>query len=160
MKNEHAQSIPAETLAQAVGLAEELLTLLSPYFLSLTPDQRKSMLKMGDKTLGFVEKAAEFAAGNPSLCPPYLNLEDFKIDVDDAIGLRGLLNKLQQLTYGTDDTMMVAGGEAYNAALVFYASVKGAAKQNVPGAKAVYEELRKRFPGRGKAQSNQEVETE
>jgi hypothetical protein len=35
----------------------------------------------------------------------------------------------------------------YQAALVFYKSVKMAAEQNVPGAKTVYEELKARFPG-------------
>jgi hypothetical protein len=42
---------------------------------------------------------------------------------------------------------MTAGSEAYQAALVFYKSVKKAAAQDVPGAKTVYEELKTRFPG-------------
>jgi hypothetical protein len=42
---------------------------------------------------------------------------------------------------------MTAGSEAYQAAPVFYQSVKSAAAQDAPGAKAVYEELRTRFPG-------------
>ncbi|MDR0721667.1 MAG: hypothetical protein LBF75_02570 [Treponema sp.] len=41
---------------------------------------------------------------------------------------------------------MVVGSEAYQAALVFYQSVKMAAAQDIPGAKAVYEELKTRFP--------------
>jgi hypothetical protein len=45
---------------------------------------------------------------------------------------------------------MAAGSEGYQAALVFYKSVKMAAAQDVPGAKAVYEELKTRFPQRGK----------
>jgi hypothetical protein len=31
--------------------------------------------------------------------------------------------------------------------LIFYNSVKAAAAQDVPGAKAVYEELKQRYPG-------------
>jgi hypothetical protein len=42
---------------------------------------------------------------------------------------------------------MTSGSEAYQAALIFYNSVKMATRQDIPGAKAVYEELRKRFPG-------------
>jgi hypothetical protein len=53
---------------------------------------------------------------------------------------------------------MVAGSEAYQAALVFYKSVKVAAAQDIPGAKAVYDELKTRFPG-GKRKSG-ETETE
>jgi len=37
--------------------------------------------------------------------------------------------------------------KAYQAALIFYNSVKVAASQGISGAKAVYEELKKRFPG-------------
>jgi hypothetical protein len=40
---------------------------------------------------------------------------------------------------------MVAGSEAYNAALVFYNSVKGASRVNVPGSEAVYNNLQQRF---------------
>lgn len=53
---------------------------------------------------------------------------------------------------------MTAGSEAYQAALVFYKSVKMAAAQDVPGAKAVYEELKTRFPG-GKRKTG-ETETD
>jgi hypothetical protein len=49
-----------------------------------------------------------------------------------------------------DDTEMTAGSEAYQAALVFYKSVKLAASQDIPGAKAVYEELKTRFPRPGR----------
>lgn len=159
MKNIHTQMIPAEMLEKANQKIDELLGVLSPYLLSLTPNERMSMLKMGEKNLSFVEKSGELAANNPSLRPAYLDMDEFNIDVVDALGLRTLLNKLQQVTTSVDDTMMIAGGEAYNAALVFYASVKTAAEKNVPGAKTVYAELKKRFPGRGKAQNQEEQQT-
>jgi hypothetical protein len=41
---------------------------------------------------------------------------------------------------------LLAGSEAYQAALSFYNYVKVLAAQDVPNAKAVYEELKKRFP--------------
>ena len=47
---------------------------------------------------------------------------------------------------GISDTQMTAGSEAYQAALVFYNSAKVASSQGVPGAKAVFEELKRRFP--------------
>jgi hypothetical protein len=58
-----------------------------------------------------------------------------------------LLLSTQQLHENVDDTVMVAGSEAYQSALVSYNSVKMAAHQDIPNAKAVYEELKKRFPG-------------
>jgi hypothetical protein len=48
-----------------------------------------------------------------------------------------------------DDTEMAAGSEAYHAALVFYKSVKMVVAQDIPGARAVYEKLKTRFPQTG-----------
>jgi hypothetical protein len=73
----------------------------------------------------------------------------FGADFSDAHGLWTLFNTVQQLEEGIGDTEMTAGSEAYQAALVFYKSVKMAAAQDIPGAKAVYEELKTRFPQRG-----------
>jgi hypothetical protein len=44
-----------------------------------------------------------------------------------------------------DDTAMAAGSEVLDASLVFYNSTKVATAQNISGAKAVYDELKKRF---------------
>jgi GrpB-like predicted nucleotidyltransferase (UPF0157 family) len=60
-----------------------------------------------------------------------------------------------------DDTTMVAGSEAYQFALIFYNSVKMAARQDIPGAKAIYEDLKKRFPGhKHRSYSDTEPESE
>jgi hypothetical protein len=120
------------------------------------------MPKMGEKTIGFVEKAYDFARQNPALVPPYLDVDAFGIDFGDAHGLWTLLNTIQQLEESVDDTEMVAGSEAYQAALVFYKSVKVAAAQDIPGAKAIYEELKTRFPQRRgpKGSSESEMVTE
>ncbi|MDR0557268.1 MAG: hypothetical protein LBG43_05290 [Treponema sp.] len=75
------------------------------------------------------------------------------MDFGDAHGLWTLLNRVQQLEQTLDDTEMIAGSEAYQAALVFYKSVKMAAAQDIPGAKAVYAELKTRFPQTGRRRS-------
>ncbi|MDR1219575.1 MAG: hypothetical protein LBK73_08195 [Treponema sp.] len=85
---------------------------------------------MGEKTIGFVEKAYDFARQNPKLVPPYLELDAFGVDFSDAHGLWTLLNTVQQLEEGIGDTEMTAGSEAYQSALVFYKSVKMAAASN------------------------------
>ena len=45
-----------------------------------------------------------------------------------------------------NDTMLVAGSEAYISALAFYGSVKYAARLNQPGAEVIYSELKRQFP--------------
>jgi hypothetical protein len=49
---------------------------------------------MGEKTIGFVEKAYDFARQNPNLVPPYLEVDTFGVDFADAHGFWTLLNTL------------------------------------------------------------------
>jgi hypothetical protein len=153
------QAIPAEVLTQAQTKANELKTLLAPYMLALTPSERHELPKMGEKTISFVAKSYDFAKQNPNLCPPYLDMTAFDIDFGDAHGLWMLLNTVQQIHQNIDDTEMAAGSEAYQAALMFYSSVKVAAAQDIPGAKAVYDELKTRFPGGRRKPGESESET-
>jgi hypothetical protein len=150
--NIHDRAIPQDILMRAQTKIQEALTELSPYLLALTPEDRREMPKMGEKTVAFVEKAFDFAKQNPKLVPSYLEMAEFEIDFQDAHGLWALHNMIIQLEEGISGTEMAAGSEAYQAALVFYQSAKAAAAQNVSGANAVYDELKKRFP-QGKRRS-------
>jgi hypothetical protein len=157
--NRHVQSIPQDVLTQAQTKINEVKTLLAPYIVALTPSERHELPKMGEKTISFVEKAFDFAQQNPNLLPPYLDMAAFGTDFEDAHGLWTLVNSIRQLEENASDTEMTAGSEAYQAALVFYKSVKMAAAQDVPGTKAVYEELRTRFPGGKRKTGETETET-
>jgi hypothetical protein len=150
MDNKHVNVIPPETMAEVKRKIAEVAALLVPYIIPLTVDERRHLPKMGDKTLSFVGKAHELALANPALCPQYLNVPEFGIDFEDAVSLVSLKNAVKQVYEGIDDTEMVAGSEAFQAALVFYNYVKSAAANDVYGAKAVYEELKTRFPGKKK----------
>lgn len=68
------------------------------------------------------------------------------IDFNDYQNLRPLVVMVEQLLHQIEDTMTMAGSEAYIASLSFYNLAKDAAKRDIPGAKAVYEDLRLRFP--------------
>jgi hypothetical protein len=83
----------------------------------------------------------------------------FGVDFGDAHGLWTIHNAVLQLEEGISDTEMSAGSEAYQAALVFYKSVKMAAAQDILGAKAVYDELKIRFPGGKRKTGETETET-
>ncbi|MDR1215299.1 MAG: hypothetical protein LBK25_01295 [Treponema sp.] len=157
--NKHVQAIPQDVLTQAQTKIDEVKTLLAPYVMALTPTERHELPKMGEKTISFVEKSYDFAKKNPNFVPTYLDIIAFGVDFDDAHGLWTLANSIRQLDENIEDTEMIAGSEAYQAALVFYKSVKMAAEQDIPGAKAVYEELRTRFPGGKRTPSEVETET-
>lgn len=151
MSNLHNQSIPKEVLDQATAKLNEVANLLKPYVITLTTDQRHSMLKRGDKSSAFVSKAFEYARQNPEFVPAFVDVAEFAIDVADSDNLIGIVSQAAQLLNNLDDTTMVAGSEAYYAALAYYNNVKLAVGQNVPGAKAICEELQKRFPGKSRS---------
>jgi hypothetical protein len=157
MKDVHLNALPPNVITQVQMKLAEIKALVTPYAVTLTPTERHNMLKMGEKSLAFVEKAHEFAVENPEFVPSFLNMPAFDIDFADAHGLWTIRNNAMQVYEIIDDTTMVAGSESYYAALMFYNSVRVAAAQNVPGAKAVYEELKKRYPG-GKRKSGNEGE--
>lgn len=68
-----------------------------------------------------------------------------KKDFDATTQLLPILRSVEQVESNLSDTAMMAGSEAYVAALSYYNSVKMAAKMNIPGAKPIYDDLRKRF---------------
>ena len=56
---------------------------------------------------------------------------------------------MNELYIAIEDTVILAGSEAYVAALSYYNAVKQAVKMNVAGAKVIYDDLRTRFEGNG-----------
>ena len=59
--------------------------------------------------------------------------------------LTDLARPIEQLNRTLEDTIILAGSEAYVASLAYYNSVKQAAKMNVPGALPIQDDLSKRF---------------
>ena len=70
---------------------------------------------------------------------------EMKKDFDAFSILNNFLRPLAQITRNLEDTAMLCGSEAYSAGLIYYGSVKQAAKVNVPKAKAIADDLSTRF---------------
>jgi hypothetical protein len=121
--------------------------LLAPVLLfNLEAEEKQGLAKMGDKSLAFVDKALDYATKNSQLVPPYLNLPEALKDFELASNLKEFAHELGTLSQAVDDTLMLAGSEAYDAALVFHASVKTASRTDAAGSLSIYEDLLQRFP--------------
>ena len=57
----------------------------------------------------------------------------------------------KQLLEKLEDTQLLAGSEAYVGALAVYKLIGSASDAGVPGADAIYDQLRQRFAGQGGA---------
>jgi len=122
-----------------------LQTTLAKYVIALTPDQKKEILKMSDKTIAFVEKVSDYKTSNPEFVPAYMDAVEFDKDLKAVRELREFQRVTEQQNTSLVDTIMLCGSEAYKAALGYYNSVKQAAKMNVPEAADIYADLKKRF---------------
>ena len=155
-KNQISVEIPQEVLAQISTKFQEIKTLLAPYLVSITTEERKSLPKMSDKTVAFVSKVVEYTASNPKYIPSMMEPAEFKKDYDANQALLPLNAVSQQVSEMMKDTIMLAGHEAYVQALYYYGSVKLAAKSGDSEAKTIYEDLSKRFP-RSKSSTTEKV---
>jgi hypothetical protein len=121
---------------------------LIPQLKAIQNGEVRELSKMGDKTVAFVSKALEHCITNPELAPQYLDVNEFKNDVKAIENLRSIYAPLEQLTRLISDSMILAGSDAFSAALMFYNSVKYAKKSNVAKAGSIYDDLSTRFPAK------------
>ncbi|MDX2096377.1 MAG: hypothetical protein SFW36_01255, partial [Leptolyngbyaceae cyanobacterium bins.59] len=77
-----------------------------PFLVDLSPDDRKALPKMGDKSRAFVSKALEVATQNPDFLPRSFNLEELRKDVQLFEALYPLLLSMTQLQELLDDTCL------------------------------------------------------
>lgn len=148
MSNQITAAIPPADLTKALDLLKQARAVLAPYLHPLTPDERKNIVKMGDKSVGFMQKLLDYAGNSPSFVPGFVNFDDLKQDVGVATDLAPLEQFAAQLALDLDSTVMLAGSEGMSMASPVYQNIKFLAGQSQPGAQAAYDDLSQRFPGR------------
>ena len=126
-----------------------LQTSLLPYLVDLDAALRRELPKMGPRTLSFVGRSLDYARGENAFRPPFVDMAEFQRDWGAVEQLGEFENPLRKLTDMVTDTMMLAGSEAYSAALACYQTIKAAARMQVEGAEMAAQDLEDRYPGRG-----------
>ncbi len=153
-KNEIAVVIPQAELDNINSLLAQLKTAVAPYVHALTNSEIAGIAKMGDKTVAFVSKVKDYTTTNPEYVPNFMSVSDFIVDVNAVTTLSPIMKSIKQITDDLNDTMMLSGNEALVAALNYYGNVRYNANEGQASAKTIYEDLKKRFPGRGKTSKN------
>lgn len=145
--NKISVSMSAAEKKSVLDKVTALQTQLKPVLLfNLTAEDRKCMAKMGDRMAAFTGKSLTYAGQNPTLIPSFMSLDEANKDLALTMDLNEIHKKLSTLLLAIEDTMMVAGAEAYESGLIFYNAVKGASRSNIPGTKAIQEDLAAHFP--------------
>jgi hypothetical protein len=150
-------NIPDQDLNEIDGAIDILERKLLPHLKNLNADERRNILKLGDKAVPFVEKARDWIKENPQLKPPYADVEELEKDLKAMKLMDRLLRAIGFIYNRLDDTYLVAGSEAYAEALAYYSFFKTAARSKVDNAQEAYEDLKSWFPG-GSQKANEEEE--
>jgi hypothetical protein len=150
-KNQISFSIPEADLAEIKSAIATLQEKLLPHLVKLSPEERQELLKMGDKTIAFVQKSLEHCKSNPDLVPPFVNVNELAVDLAAVETIRNIYQPMLQITNALSDTMAFSGSEALSASLIFYSSVKNATRSRNQKAETIYNDLATRFPGRGRS---------
>ena len=114
-------------------------------FQLMTDAQRRRLMGSGIRRLGFIVKTGEMIQNFPDYKPPFLDVSDFEDLVTEILETRAITVCLEQLLRIYTDVLLLAGDEAYKLSLMYYASVRDAARRGVPGAQAVFRVLQAFF---------------
>ncbi|MCX6895936.1 MAG: hypothetical protein NTZ16_10655 [Verrucomicrobia bacterium] len=143
--NQVSVTIPDQTVTDILGHIAAIQTLL-PFLLSR--DAGDNSVLLGEKSVGFDEKCANYIASNPDFLPSYINPAEVLKDRTARAQILKFLPQLRLLTEQAGDTFDVIGNEIMLADLAYYNSTGEAAKRGRPGAGAIHDDLATRYPGR------------
>jgi len=108
-KNQISVEIPQAVIAEVNQKLQDCRALLAPYLQGLTPQDRETLFKMGDKTVATVQKVKSYMDTNPEFIPSYMDKVEFLKDEAAVTSLNPLGNLATQLATDIGDTVMLAG---------------------------------------------------
>jgi hypothetical protein len=119
---------------------------------TLSPAERRRLVSAGVKNYGLIDKAYDIARDNPDFLPPFLSAQEIWQDMHDFEEVRQLVMVLEKFLQLANECMLVRGNQCFRDAIRVYGALKEMAKNNVPGAKPLFESLmsffrKRRRPG-------------
>ena len=116
--------------AERQGVFDAIQTIRQklPFLIDLTPEERRTLPRIGDKSRGFVEQALQVAEQNPGILPSTFDVGEMRNDVELFNALSSVQIAVAQLNELVDDTVMAVGSEAYASALLVYQYTRAAGK--------------------------------
>ncbi len=114
---------------------------------TLTEDERKrSALDIDVENKIFVEDVLnELSSNGTAIMPAWFNMANIQTDFTFFEQSDSVLTLYKNVILRLNDSMRIAGREAYAAALVAYEQYKNAAEAGVAGAQESYDKLKVRF---------------
>ena len=111
--------------------------------IAMNTAQRRSLMRMGDKSETFCRQTLNVLAQNPQIVPPSIRVAEAQADLAALDRLRPRLQRLLRLAERASDTEIALGSDAMVCALQGYALLKVAGKNQ--GLEALRKDLGSRF---------------
>jgi hypothetical protein len=144
--NRVSATLTAQDVTDILGAVTAISSKL-PFLVTLSPQERRELPKMGDKSIGFDDKCRTYMGSHPEFLPGFVDVNEVNKDRELRQQIMRFYVSLIALTDQVDDTLQVVSSEAWMADLAYYQSVREAAKRGRAGAQGIYEDLQQRFPG-------------
>lgn len=126
MLTKHVEGTLSQTEAQDLLTRVNALEDALPFLIDLNLDERKAMVKFGDKSQAFVNNAADLVRQHPEILPPAFDLAAFEQEVDLLAALLPIRHALENLLGRLQDTTYALGSDTYTASLHIYTYAKTA----------------------------------
>jgi len=134
----------------AVDGALDALEANCPFRVNIPSGEKNDEQAMNVKRYPFVKNVIEnYAPANPGLQPGFLVLADAAKDLTLYDQFTPRINRLQSILESYIDTQWLGGTEGYTYFREFYAIVERAKNNNVPGADAIYNDLKRLYEDQG-----------
>jgi hypothetical protein len=134
-----------EEMARLRDLLTELEDLTAAVGMDLSPKERKSLPRFGNRSLTFAEDAFLFGKQHPELLPLSLDMKKFADYFQLYRQTQELIPQLKILLNRFIDTHRASGANIYEAARAVYDAAKSGAKLKKPSAGAAVKDLGLRF---------------
>ncbi|MFL5729759.1 MAG: hypothetical protein ACJ75J_09770 [Cytophagaceae bacterium] len=128
----------------AVKAAIATINSKMPFLITLSEDEKKTLFKMGPKSVDFVQDCLTAVQGFPGILPANFNTVEFTKDGTLVKSLVDIGMQLDSLSEKVNDTLMAVGSEAMASSLQVYSYVRVGA-DHTPGLKSVEEKMNARF---------------
>lgn len=157
MTNSANRISAALSLADLEAIRTALTTIREnlPFLVNLTPEESRSLSRMGDKSRAFVSKALEVAESNPEILPRFFDVAEMRQDLELFEALYPIAMQLAQLSELVNDTIALSGHEALSAARLVYKFAK--ASDLGSGLGPLIDDLGKRYRAQGRRKPKTEL---
>ncbi|GGD56134.1 hypothetical protein [Pseudoxanthomonas indica] len=141
-------ALTSQYLEEQVDKALDTLDAFTHGMISLTPEERKGMTKMGDKSEAFCRLAIDVFKQNENILPKTFDMEAYLLDLATLDLLRARLVRLNRISQMISDTEMALGSDLMVNSLEGYSYLKIAGKSL--GLDDLREQMGARFSRRAK----------